>query len=134
MEKVVLIDEKWAEVWYEPDNQLGAILWKAPCTTEQYREAFVALINQQYKTKISLFLSDVRKQGVVAPDNRKWFEIEALPKAVRNGLKAAAVIVSANPFKKYYLNVIIKTINKFNIPLKLFSKEDDARKWLRENL
>ncbi len=132
MEKVVLIDEKWAEVWYEPENTLGMILWKAPCSTEQYRSAFMALINHQYIAKITRFLSDVRNQGVVSPDNRKWFEKEALPRAIRNGLKAAAVVVSANPFKKYYLNTLLKTINKFNLPLKLFSTEEDARKWLYE--
>jgi hypothetical protein len=54
-----------------------------------------------------------------------------IPKAIDNGLKRAAVVFDGNVFKKYYINMILQVINKFGIPMKLFSTEEDAVKWFQ---
>lgn len=100
------------------------------CTSEKYREAFLFLLDNQKIYGLKRFLSDVRDQGIISPDDRKWFENVALPKSIELGLKAAAVIFIGNVFKKYYLNVIIQATNKFNLPVKLFIDQESAEDWL----
>jgi hypothetical protein len=75
---------------------------------------------------VTRFMSDIRNQGVVSPESRKWFEKEMVPAAMENGLKRAAVISGSNAFKMYYINLILSSVNKFNLPFKIFNDEEKA--------
>lgn len=72
------------------------------------------------------FLSDTRDQGIVNPENRKWFEKEMVPTAIKAGLKRVAVITNGNAFKRYYLIMILSAVNKLNVPFRIFSEEQEA--------
>jgi hypothetical protein len=131
MKKIVL-DTDYAEVSHNASLQLGKIVWKRKTSIEEYKNAFITLMDFAEKHTTFFFLSDITKQSVVPPEGRKWFETVMLPLAKKNGLKKAGVITDNNVFKKYYLNLIIKTINKFDIPLKIFSSEEEALEWFKK--
>ncbi len=82
------------------------------------------------KNPVDGMLSDITKQGIINPENRKWFEKEMMPLAVATGLKQAAIVTNGNAFKMYYINIILSAVNKFPIVTKLFNKRDDAVAWL----
>lgn len=127
---MILKETPYAVISKYPDKNIGAIVWKGSCTSQQYRDAFLFLLEEQKKTRITRFVSDVREQAIISPEDRKWFETVALPKAIEQGLKAAAVIFNGNIFKKYYLNVILQATNKFGLPLRLFNENQPAEEWL----
>ncbi|MFO7864271.1 MAG: hypothetical protein R6U85_09750 [Salinivirgaceae bacterium] len=129
--KQILIDNDFAEISYDADLKMGKIIWKRKTETEEYRSGFETLLEFSKTHEVKNFLSDIRKQGVVAPENRKWFENEMLPKAIKAGLKRAGSIFDGNVFKKYYMNMIIKVSNKFGMPLKLFNSEEEAIEWFK---
>lgn len=129
--KEVLVDTDYAEISYDPELKLGKIAWKRKTQTEEYRTAFNTILDFSKKNEVDNFLSDIRKQGVVSPENRKWFENEMLPNAVKAGLKRAGSIFDGNVFKKYYINLLIKVSNKFGLPLKLFNTEEEAIAWFK---
>ena len=131
MEDIVIFDESYALVLYVPKYKLIKIVWNGNVTNNQYREAFLVGLEFQEKTGslVRNFLSDVRDQGVINPDNRKWFETVALPRAIKQGLKRAAVVFDGNLFKKYYLNIILQAANYFKLPLKFFSSTEEAYEW-----
>lgn len=129
--KEVLVDTDYAEISYDPELKLGKIAWKRKTQTEEYRTAFNTILDFSKKNEVDNFLSDIRKQGVVSPENRKWFENEMLPNAVKAGLKRAGSIFDCNVFKKYYINLLIKVSNKFGLPLKLFNTEEEAIAWFK---
>jgi len=129
--KKVLLDNDYAEISHDPELHLGKIAWKRKTTTEEYQYAFITLLEYSKSNRTDNFLSDIRKQSVVSPENRKWFEQEMLPKAIDAGLKRAGVIFDGNVFKKYYINMIIKVSNKFGLPLKVFNSEQDAIEWFK---
>lgn len=129
--KEIIKDTDFAEISYDRELVLGKIEWKRKTTTEEYQFAFEILLEFARKNPADNFLSDIRRQSVVSPENRKWFETEMLPKAIDVGLKRAAVIFDGNVFKKYYINMIIKVTNKFKLPMKVFSSEEDALNWFR---
>ncbi|MCB2197416.1 MAG: STAS/SEC14 domain-containing protein [Bacteroidetes bacterium] len=130
MEKVIL-DTDYAEISHNPEFKLGKIVWKRKTSTEEYQYAFITLLEYAKTHQTDNFLSDIRNQSVVSPENRKWFEEEMLPKAIEAGLKRAGVVFDGNVFKKYYINMIIKVSNKFGLPLKMFSSEDEAKEWFK---
>ncbi|MBK6264644.1 hypothetical protein JKA74_06315 [Marivirga sp. S37H4] len=123
----ILIDASYAEVAYFPSRQMVRIKWKGSVTNEQYRSAFeAALKHAQSGYPVKRFYTDTREQGVIGPENRKWFEQVMLPKAIESGLKRAGTISDASIFKRYYLNMLLKSVNKFNLPFKLCGSEEEV--------
>ncbi|ADR21639.1 hypothetical protein MATR_07290 [Marivirga tractuosa] len=131
---VKLLDEEYAEVNYSPEMQLAWIKWKGNVSVEQYRNAFETIYKYAVAGNlVKRFYSDTREQGVVGPENRKWFEKEMLPKAIDQGLEKAGVVSDANVFKRYYLNMILKSVNKFNMPFKICGSDEDVIAFLMED-
>ncbi len=130
--KNILDDNEFAEVSYETDLKLGKIIWKKKPTFEAYQKAFLTLVeHSKEKQVVESVMTDTRNQGVVSPENRKWLVGECLPVAVKVGLKQIAVIFDGGVFKQYYLNMILKVINKYGAPMKLFKNEEDALNWIK---
>lgn len=127
---MVIKETSYAVISIIQEKGIGKIEWRGQCTSEEYRETFLYLAEQQKKHGMIRFLSDVREQGIITPEDRKWFEKEALPLAISQGLVAAAVVFNGNVFKKYYLNLILQASNKFGLPLKLFNDIEPAETWL----
>ena len=130
--KNVLYNNEFAEVSYETDLNLGKIIWKKKPTFEAYQSAFLTLIeHSKEKQKVESVMTDTRNQGVVSPEFRKWLVSECLPLAVKLGLKRVAVVFDGGVFKQYYLNMILKVINKFGAPMKLFKTDEEALNWIK---
>jgi hypothetical protein len=129
----LILETRCAKVYYNPDVKLGKVVWDGTPSLMEYREPFLKLIEHSKTVTITNFLSNTTKQGVVNPETRKWFEKEMLPSAMKAGLKRAAAVSDSNVFKRYYINMIIGATNKFALPVKVFSNEEDAIKWFIES-
>ncbi len=128
-----LLDKEYALVTYFPEQEMARIKWKGNVNVDQYRNAFMTVYDYAIAGNlVKRFYSDTREQGVVGPENRKWFEKEMLPKAIDAGMERAGTISDANIFKRYYLNMILKSINKFNLPFKLCGSEEEVVEFLMQ--
>jgi len=126
-----IFESSAAVVYYISEKSLAKIIWKGNITPEEYKKPFLAIIDLSKKgTLVTRFMSDIRNQGIVSPESRKWFEKEMVPAAVEGGLKRAAVISGGNAFKTYYINLILGAVNKFNLPFKIFNDEEKAIEFL----
>jgi hypothetical protein len=135
MEDSTIIYEKdHATVTYYPTKQMIGVKWDGNVSVDQYRETFMSALEHAKKGfPVKRFYSDTREQGVVGPENRKWFENEMLPKAIEAGLERAGAISSANVFKRYYLNMLLKSVGKFNLPFKLCGSEEEVIEFLMKD-
>ncbi len=130
---VKLLDEFYVEVCYEKDLHLIHVEWKGKCTSSQYKNVFITALDYAATHTVDYFISDIRKQSIISPSDRKWFEEYALPKAIELGLKQAGVVFSGDIFKKYYLNHISNHTKKYNLPFRFFTSVDEARTWFRKH-
>ena len=122
----------YVTVYYDKEKQIGKVIWSGNPTDEKYKVPFNKLLEYGQTHLVKRFLSDTRKQGVVSPNNRKWFEKDMVPAAIKAGMVKAAVVTDGNAFKRYYLNLILSSINKFNIPMKICGDEQSAIDFLME--
>jgi hypothetical protein len=135
MEGVAIIENSYVRATYIKDLKLVIVAWDGQITSENYRSTYITVLEFQKNLDASKpaenFMADLRKQGVVNPADRKWFEEVAIPRAIAQGVKRTAVVTDANVFKKYYLNLILKATNKFGLPLKLFGTPEEAFAWFK---
>lgn len=128
----VILDEKFATVTHEPEYKGIKIVWKdVTMSLEDYQAAFNSALEYQKTNEIKNFLSDTRKQRVIAPHFRKWFQDYAVPSAKKGGIDRGAVVITGNIFKKYYLNHILNTTKRFGIELKFFGNVEAAESWFK---
>ena len=132
MESIVIFKDDIALIEHYPFIEALFIDWKANPNFEQYFRIFTVCLEYQQNCSnpIVNFMSDIKMQGFVGVEARKWFERVALPRAVSQGLKRAAVIYDGSIFKKYYLKIILYASRRHNLTLKLFTKEDEALNWI----
>jgi hypothetical protein len=126
----IIFKAPYATATYHAEKRLMVLLWSGSPNKEEYQKPFLAMIEYGKKFPTDSMLSDITHQGIISPDNRKWFEKEMMPRAVEAGLKRGAIVTSGNAFKLYYINLILSAVNKFPIATKLFNNQRDAFAWL----
>lgn len=124
------VDNENVKAYFYPDIKLMHYIWKQRCVGEEYRNNYQKALDFASNHDATFFMSDIRKQGVIGPDDRKWFESVAIPGAIERGLTKAAVIFDGNTFKLYYLNILLRVFSKRSIPMKLFNETQPAIEWL----
>ncbi len=132
MEKEILLNNKFVESSYIEKYKMAHLIWKKKyIPTDKYKEAFIVLLEYAQNNRVISFLSDGRLSGAVSTKNRKWFQNVAMNEADKVGLERVAMVIKAEPFRKYYINQIIKWGNKKNnYKLKAFTDYDKAFNWL----
>ena len=125
--KEILRENEFSEVSYTKETDLIEVVWKSKMvSSEEYRATWNATVG----IKFTFFLSDGRKQGLVLPNDRKWFQEVVIKEAVKQGLTTAVVIIADNPFKKYYMNMIFKVVKVSGVRMKIFTDYDKGKEWL----
>ncbi|QQS49745.1 MAG: hypothetical protein IPM71_08935 [Bacteroidota bacterium] len=125
----VFIDNENVTAIYYFDQKLAHFVWKQPAKGDAYRNPFLEALEYQKTHPTHYFVSDIRQQGVINPEDRKWFETDAVPKAIAGGVKKAGVIFEGNVFKLYYINILLKNFGKHGVPMKFFNSPEEAAKW-----
>ena len=124
------IDDEFLSGFYYPELKLMHYKWKQPCIKNHYKEKFEKGLIYADSVLVHYFISDIRKQGMVGSEDRRWFEQVALPKAIDKGLKKAAVVFDGNVFKMYYVNLLMVSFYNKGINMKYFKDTPLAVNWL----
>lgn len=133
MDEKIIFSENHVKITYHHNIKTVKVVWNGAFSKEQYQHAIEAALDFHLKGDFPVdnYLSDILKQGIVNPESRKWFEQVAMPRAVKQGLKRAAIVFDGNVFKKYYINLILQATNAYKLPLKFFSSEQEAIMWFQ---
>lgn len=124
------IDNENISAHYYSEIKTIHFIWKQRSLGNDYRQPFLDAGEFAENHDAIYFLTDIRNQGIVGPDDRKWFEDVALPLAIERGLQKSAVVFEGNIFKLYYINMLLKHFAKKSIPMKFFKSLDEAKEWL----
>lgn len=118
---------KFATTYYNEELKIAGVKWHGSFTTDEYIDLFNQFIEDVKGKEVIGFYSDIRKQGVVPVAARKHFEKEFSPKGKEIGIDKTGVVTDASPFKKYYLNTLIKVTKR---PAKLCSNPEEALEFI----
>lgn len=125
-----ILANKYSDILYYPEIKTMHLVWKQPATSSQYRQTFLKTL-EMVKTYPTIgFISDITRQGLIAPEDRTWFEECVLPDTIESGIKKIAVVFDRNIIKKYYLNFLMNSFKRNDIPMKLFTTMEKATHWI----
>jgi len=126
-------EDRYAIVYHISDIKAVLIEWKSFKTIpiEDYKNVFNKAQELLKNKSPENFIADNRLQGIINPEQRKWLEEVSLPESARIGMKRIAVISDMNVFKRYYLNKLLTSVNKYKIPFKIFKETNLAIEWIK---
>lgn len=104
------------DMFHNPETKIMFFRWKQRTIGQPYREAFLKGVEYGQTHPTRYFMSDIRNQGIVGPEDRKWFEEVAIPKAIEQGVRKVGIIFDGNVFKEYYLNNIMTRLKNAPYP------------------
>ncbi len=133
MSKVIVLDNEYVETSYIEEYKMAVVLWKSfvNIPSEKYKEAFISILDYTETHPVINYIADTRQAGVIDPDDRRWFQDYGIIRAEKNGLKHAAIVIKKDPFKKYYMNAIVKfATRKSTYDMQIFYDYDEAKNWL----
>ncbi|NMM47348.1 hypothetical protein [Marinigracilibium pacificum] len=126
----IVFEKKFVTGYYSSELKLFGIVWDGIFKTEDYIQTFDDILEFAKTNPAIGFYTDIRKQGVVSIEARKYFEKHVSPAAQKLGFKKTGVVTDSSPFKRYYLNTLIAMTGR---PSKLCSNPEDAIAYLLED-
>lgn len=130
----IVFKNKFAKVTHLSDSKTLFIKWNdnpAAMSLEEYQVPFQETMKYQLglSQKAENFLSDISDQQTVSPKYQKWLQQEILAKASDVGIKHIGIVLTANAFKRFYINRVIGYVTKVNLPIKTFKNVNEALSW-----
>lgn len=124
----VIYDQPIAKVVYLPESNTIYCIWRKGTSAEQYRDVFYHILEKFREYGAVTYLSDIRHQGIVGTESRKWLEGEIIPEAIKAGMRHIYVITSEDAFKKFYLDRVKSEVNKQSsiVKTEYFTTEENA--------
>lgn len=126
----VIVDEDYVKVMYERENKLAFVEWLKRPNFEQYQFVANQILDYSLTSPVNYYLSNNTKQGVVSKEMKEWWRDVSIPRAISRGLKRGASIIDDNPFRMFYMNLMLKYSSLYQLPFKTFYNETQAREWL----
>jgi hypothetical protein len=127
-----VFENEFVSLTYEEDFKLLTITWSnKKISFDDYQKPFKIAIDFMNKKSVDNYISDIRDQGIISPEFRKWLQETALPEAAKAGLKRVVGVANVNIFKQYYINHVFQSAKKFGMPFKMFNTIEEAKEWIR---
>jgi hypothetical protein len=118
-----------------PDEVSNIIImdWEGYATSEQFREGTETMLNLLIEQRSHKALANIRDMVLIGAEDQKWMETNFLPRAIRFGFKACAIVKPLNYFNKVAVETISFKVEKEKLQINFFDTTEEAKAWL-ENL
>lgn len=107
-----------------------AMRWHGFADSREFRTATDYSL-QQLRLGHTRWLADLRRMGVIDPDNERMAIHEWFPQALRLGLERVAVLPSQDVFNQMAMDNILKRLRARNLIVAYYIDEEEALQWLR---
>jgi len=133
IDRQVLYQESYAEIFYDARVNATGVIWKGTVTSEQYRSVFRKCLEFVRSYNTPNYIADLRLQGPIQTADQLWMFQEILPQAIRNGLKRIAGIAGNldDPLVLQYIQGINENLLKLGAVQKYFPSREAAFEWLQ---
>jgi hypothetical protein len=132
IEGQICFESDFGVIYYNARINTAGIRWKKEVTSEQYRHLFDKSIEVVRLYHTPFWVTDMRNQGAISPEDQKWMVTTIFPEAHRNGLIKIAGIYSPDQFNDDYRSRIMEVARQLGVHLLFFTSRKTAEAWIEE--
>jgi signal transduction histidine kinase len=130
----VFHDSEAVSLYYDGHLNIVIIDWKQQPTSEQFREAFRAIIASLQIYRSPGWVSDLTNIGNLSEEDKQWFVLEVIPQLVSKGLKQIAVTGVTDSDKVIRFEALRKLIAKNGFEARRFGSIEESLLWMEDSL
>jgi signal transduction histidine kinase len=112
----LLLNEPYAEIYFDANRNLMGIDWFKDVNSELYRKVLLRALDFMREHTALHWLLDISKRGTVSPEDQMWMLEHVLPTVFKLGLKRVAVV--------YQKQLSSLTLQFYNKNIEVFKKHD----------
>lgn len=132
MSTIKIFDSEQITMWYYPDKKIIHHQMHKYTYGQVYRDTLMTGLETMKKYGACKWLSDDRKNPVLAPDDQKWGIEVWFPSAIEAGWKYWAIIQPDREIAKTRMERIADGAKLSGLTVQIFSNVDDAMAWLEQ--
>lgn len=132
MSALQIFDSEQITMWYYPDKKIIHHQIHKYTHGQVYRDAFMTGLEVMKKYGTCKWLSDDRKNPVVAPEDRKWSLEVWHPLVIKAGWKYWAIVQPDRTIAKTRMERIAEMAALSGLTIQIFDNVDDAMAWLEQ--
>src|SRR5690606_38949175 len=118
-------------IYFEKEIDSVVMEWDGYATSTQFKEGTELMLNTLIQNKSFKVLADIKDMVLIGREDQQWLDTHFLPRAIKFGFKAIAIIKPDNYFNKVAVESISYKVDKDKLALKFFDNISEAKKWLK---
>ena len=117
-------------IYYDKQNHIVVMDWVGYASSAQLKEGSEAMLNELIKNGGQKVLADTRDMALISAEDRKWIENDFLPRAMKEGFKAVALVKPLTYHNAAAIEALTTIARKSNLQINIFDHKEDAIEWL----
>lgn len=117
-------------IYFEEATNFVVMEWDGYATSDQFREGTELMLNTLIKNNAAKVLADIKDMVLIGLEDQKWLESNFLPRAIKFGFKAIALVRPENYFNKVAVESISFKIDQKKLKMNVFDSLEEAKLWL----
>jgi hypothetical protein len=116
------------------DEKINSVImeWDGYATSAQFKEGTELMLNTLIQNNCFKVLADIKDMVLIGMEDQQWLDRHFLPRAIKFGFKAIAIIRPDNYFNKIAVESISYKVDKDKLAINFFDNITEAKKWLQE--
>ena len=117
-------------VYYSTEIDSVVMEWQGYATSKQFKEGTELMLNTLIRHNSSKVLADIKDMALIGMEDQEWLNTEFLPRAIKFGFKAIAIIKPDHYFNKVAVDSISYKVDKEKLTINFFDNLKEAKEWL----
>ena len=114
------------------DQEIDAVVmeWDGYATSAQFKEGTELMLNTLIKNNSFKVLADIKDMILIGMEDQEWLNTHFLPRAIKFGFKAIAIIKPDRYFNKVAVESVSYKVDKDKLTINFFDNVAEAKEWL----
>lgn len=119
-------------IFYDPQINSVVMDWDGYATSRQFKEGTELMLNTLIKNNTYKVLADTKDMVLIGREDQEWLDTDFLPRAIKFGFKAIAIIKPDHYFNKVAVESISYKVDKDKLSISFFGNIEEAKAWLNQ--
>jgi hypothetical protein len=128
----MVMEQTKSSVYKEKDADYVCMEWSGYHNSATFRQGTEQMLHELTRHKASKVLADIKDMVLIGMEDQEWLIGEFLPRAIRQGFGAIAIVRPTHYFNKVAVETIAYKINQEQLRIQFFDDIQQAKAWLRE--
>lgn len=118
-------------IYFDQEINTVVMEWDGYATSAQFKEGTELMLNTLIQANSFKVLADIKDMVLIGMEDQQWLETQFLPRAIRFGFKAIAIVKPDHYFNKVAVETISYKVDRDKLAINFFDNATEAKEWLK---